>query len=130
VFAVTALLVAAAWFSVRLFYHGRARRSAAWDCGFPDQDARMQDTAEGFGQPVRHVFEPFFRLHQHAPAPDDAQPRYSESAEDRLWYWIYLPVARLVERLTALVTLLQRGRISVYLAYSFVTLLALLLFAR
>jgi hydrogenase-4 component B len=130
VFAATALLVAVSWLAVRAFYHGRARRAAPWDCGFPDQDARMQDTAEGFGQPVRHVFEPFFRLEQHAPAPDDARPRYSESAEDRLWYWIYLPVARLVERLTALVTLLQRGRISVYLAYSFMTLLALLLFAR
>ena len=130
VFTVTALLVAVAWLAVRAFYHGRARRAPAWDCGFPDQDARMQDSAEGFGQPVRHVFAPFFRLEEHAPAPDDAQPRFSESAEDRLWYWIYLPVARAVERLTALVTLLQRGRISVYLAYSFVTLLALLLFAR
>jgi hypothetical protein len=90
----------------------------------------MQDTAEGFGQPVRHVFAPFFRLAQHEPAPDDARPRFSASAEDRLWYWLYLPVANLVGRLTALVTLLQRGRISVYLAYSFATLLALLLFIR
>ena len=130
VFAVTALLVAAAWFAVRAFYHGRARRAAAWDCGFPLQDARMQDTAEGFGQPVRHVFAPFFRLKQEVPAPDDARPHFSESAEDRLWYWIYLPVARVVERLTTLVTWLQRGRISVYLAYSFATLLALLLFVR
>jgi NADH:ubiquinone oxidoreductase subunit 5 (subunit L)/multisubunit Na+/H+ antiporter MnhA subunit len=130
VFAVTGLLVAVAWLSVRAFYHGRARRAAAWDCGFPDQDARMQDTAEGFGQPVRHVFAPFFRLEQHEPAPDDARPRFSSSAKDRLWYWLYLPVASLVGRLTALVTLLQRGRISVYLAYSFATLLALLLFIR
>jgi formate hydrogenlyase subunit 3/multisubunit Na+/H+ antiporter MnhD subunit len=130
VFAVTALLIAVAWFSVRAFYHGRVRRAAAWDCGFPDQDARMQDTAEGFGQPVRIVFEPFFRLTQHEPAPDDARPRFSSSAEDHLWYWIYLPVARSVERVTALVTLLQRGRISVYLAYSFATLLVLLLFIR
>ena len=130
VFALTALLVAVAWFSVRLFYHGRVRRAPPWDCGFPDQDARMQDTAEGFGQPVRHVFEPFFRLEQHAPAPGDAHPRFSESAEDRLWYWIYLPVARGVELLTGFVTLLQRGRISVYLAYSFLTLLALLIFIR
>jgi formate hydrogenlyase subunit 3/multisubunit Na+/H+ antiporter MnhD subunit len=130
VFAATALLVGSAWLLVRLFYHGRMRRAAAWDCGFPLQDARMQDTAEGFGQPVRHVFAPFFRLAQHVPAPDDARPRFSESAEDRLWYWIYLPVAHAVDRLTALVTLLQRGRISVYLAYSFATLLALLLFIR
>ncbi len=130
VFAVTALLIAVAWLAVRLFYHGRARRSAPWDCGFPDQNARMQDSAEGFGQPVRVVFEPFFRLRQQEPAPDDARPRFSSSAEDRLWYWLYLPVARGVERVTAFATLLQRGRISVYLAYSFATLLALLLFIR
>jgi hydrogenase-4 component B len=130
VFAVTALLIALAWLSVRLFYHGRARRAPAWDCGFPYQNARMQDSAEGFGQPVRVVFEPFFRLTQQEPAPDDARPRFSSSTEDRLWYWLYLPVARGVERITAFATLLQRGRISVYLAYSFATLLALLLFIR
>jgi len=127
-FAVTALLVALTWLAVRVFYHGRSRRAAPWDCGFPRQNARMQDSAEGFGQPVRHVFEPFFRVEQHAPAPTDARPTYSEVHEDRLWYWLYLPVARGVERLTGLVTFLQRGRISVYLTYSFATLLVLLLF--
>ena len=127
-FAVTALLVALTWLAVRAFYHGRVRRAAAWDCGFPLQNARMQDSAEGFGQPVRHVFEPFFRVVQRAPAPADARPEYAESHDDRLWYWLYLPLARGVERLTGLVTFLQRGRISVYLTYSFATLLVLLLF--
>src|SRR5258707_5444441 len=41
---------------VRSLYHRRVRRAPAWDCGFPLLDARMQDTAEGFGQPVRHIF--------------------------------------------------------------------------
>ncbi|MGE0876348.1 MAG: hydrogenase 4 subunit B, partial [Burkholderiales bacterium] len=130
-FLVTAaLLVALAWLSVRLFYGARTRRSAVWDCGFPRLDSRMQDTAEGFGQPVRVVFEPFFRIEQQVPSPFDAEPRYHETAGDRLWYWLYLPLARGVERITALVTILQRGRISVYLMYSFATLLVLLLFAR
>jgi len=127
-FAVTALLVSLTWLAVRAFYHGRMRRAAPWDCGFPFQDARMQDTAEGFGQPVRHVFEPFFRIEQHVPSPLDARPSYREVHEDRLWYWLYLPVARAAEYATTLVTLLQRGRISVYLTYSFATLLVLLLF--
>jgi hydrogenase-4 component B len=39
-------------------------------------------------------------------------------------------VARALERVTALVTVLQRGRISVYLMYSFATLLTLLFFIR
>jgi len=42
-FAVTFVLV-------RRLYHGRLRRAAPWDCGFPLLNARMQDTAEGFGQ--------------------------------------------------------------------------------
>jgi hypothetical protein len=128
--AVATLLIVLAWLAVRTFYHGRARRAPAWDCGFPWQNARMQDTAEGFGQPVKVVFRPAFRIEGEAPSPRDRRPRYRESTEDRFWFWLYLPVARLVDRLTALVTVLQRGRISVYLTYSFATLLVLLFFIR
>src|SRR5438445_492807 len=129
-FVVATLLVVVTWLSVRIFYHGRVSRSGPWDCGFPYLDARMQDTAEGFGQPVRHVFEPFFRITLETPSPLDSRPRYRDLVEDRLWYLLCLPVARTVERATALVTVLQRGRISVYLMYSFATLLLLLLFVR
>jgi formate hydrogenlyase subunit 3/multisubunit Na+/H+ antiporter MnhD subunit len=128
--AVATLLVLAAWLSVRAFYHGRARRAPPWDCGYPWLNARMQDSAEGFGQPVKVVFGPAFRIEGEAPSPRDPRPRYRETAEDRLWYWLYLPVARALERVTALVTVLQRGRISVYLMYSFATLLMLLFFIR
>jgi hypothetical protein len=125
-----ALLVAIAWLAVRMFYHGRARRAPPWACGFPYLNARMQDSPEGFGQPVRVVFQPAFRIETQAPSPLDAHPRYRETVEDRLWYWLYVPVARAVERASILVSLLQRGRISVYLMYSFATLLVLLLFVR
>ena len=43
---------------------------------------------------------------------------------------MYLPVAQLAEFLSAKVGLLQRGRISTYLLYSFLTLIALLVFVR
>jgi NADH:ubiquinone oxidoreductase subunit 5 (subunit L)/multisubunit Na+/H+ antiporter MnhA subunit len=125
-----AVLTGLAWLAVRRFYHGRVRRAPPWDCGFPRLNARMQDTAEGFGQPVRQVFEPFFRMTRELPAAFDAAPRYRVTVEDHLWYWCYLPVARLVDRLTGFVTLLQRGRISVYLLYSFGTLLVLLFLVR
>ncbi len=128
--AVAAAFVLLAWIAVRAFYHGRARRVPAWDCGFPWLDARMQDSAEGFGQPVKVVFQPVFRIEGEAPSPRDLHPRYRETTEDRFWYWLYVPVARLVERATGLVTVLQRGRISVYLMYSFATLLVLLFFIR
>ncbi len=112
---------------VRKLYHGRMRRVPPWDCGHPWQTPRMQDTAEGFGQPIRQIFEPFFRITRHLPSAFDAQPIYRVTFEDPLWYWLYLPVARLVERLSKLVGLLQQGRIAVYLMYSFVTLIVVLL---
>jgi hypothetical protein len=50
--------------------------------------------------------------------------------DDRLWYWLYLPVARAADAVARLAGRIQQGRISVYLIYSFLTLLALLFFVR
>ncbi|HEX9301372.1 MAG TPA: hydrogenase 4 subunit B [Casimicrobiaceae bacterium] len=115
---------------VHRYYHGRIRHAPPWDCGFPMQTPRMQDTAEGFGQPVRQVFEPFFRIERELPSPFDAEPRYAVKASDPLWHWLYLPVARGADVLARIVGRIQQGRISIYLTYSFVTLLALLFFVR
>jgi formate hydrogenlyase subunit 3/multisubunit Na+/H+ antiporter MnhD subunit len=112
--------------AVRRFYHGRLRRAAAWDCGHPLQTPRMQDTAEGFGQPIRQMFEAFFRMERELPSPFDTHPRYRVVAEDPLWAWIYLRIAAATERISRFVGMLQRGRIAIYLLYSFITLVALL----
>jgi NADH:ubiquinone oxidoreductase subunit 5 (subunit L)/multisubunit Na+/H+ antiporter MnhA subunit len=119
-----------AFLLVRAFYHGRLRRGDPWDCGFPWQTARMQDTAEGFGQPIRQIFEPFFQIERELPTPFDAAPSYKVTVGDHFWRWLYLPVAALVERLAKWIGVLQQGRITVYLLYSFLTLLALLLMVR
>jgi hypothetical protein len=77
---------------VRRFYHGRVRYSEAWGCGYSELTARTQDTADAFGQPIRHVFGPLYLMKRLAGA-DDAAPRFSLKIEDRHWYWLYLPVA-------------------------------------
>jgi hydrogenase-4 component B len=115
---------------VRWVYHGRVRRAGAWDCGFPGLTSRMQDSAEGFGQPIKQIFEPFFRIRRHLPTPFDRQPSYSAEAEDRIWHLLYLPCARAVEQVSAWIGLLQRGRIHIYLLYSFATLIVLLMLVR
>ena len=115
---------------VHRLYHGRVRRAPPWDCGFPLQTPRMQDTAEGFGQPIRQIFEPFFQMERHLPSPFDQAPRYSVKVDDRFWRALYLPVARGADFLARIAGLIQQGRISIYLTYSFCTLLALLFFVR
>jgi len=115
---------------VHRYYHGRVRRAPPWDCGFPLQTPRMQDTAEGFGQPIREVFAPVLRIERHLPSPFDTAPRYAVKLDDHFWHWLYLPVANGAEFLARLIGRIQQGRISIYLTYSFVTLLALLFFVR
>jgi formate hydrogenlyase subunit 3/multisubunit Na+/H+ antiporter MnhD subunit len=117
---------AVAFSLVRRLYHGRFRRGAAWDCGYPWQNARMQDTAEGFGQPIRQIFEPFFRMQRELPSPFDREPVYRVVVGDHFWHWLYQPVAGAVERMSRWIGQLQQGRIAVYLLYSFVTLVGVL----
>jgi hypothetical protein len=90
----------------------------------------MQDTAEGFGQPIRQIFEPFFVMRRELPTPFDAKPHYRVVVEDHFWGWIYLPLVALATRVARLVGLLQQGRISVYLLYSFLTLILMLMVVR
>jgi formate hydrogenlyase subunit 3/multisubunit Na+/H+ antiporter MnhD subunit len=123
---VTLVIVVLTILVVRRVYHARLRREAAWDCGFPLQTARMQDTAEGFGQPIRQIFEPFFRMSRELPTAFDAKPRYKVSVEDPMWAWVYLRIAIVVEAISRQVARMQRGRISIYLLYSFITLVVLL----
>jgi NADH:ubiquinone oxidoreductase subunit 5 (subunit L)/multisubunit Na+/H+ antiporter MnhA subunit len=123
---VVTVVIVVTSFMVRFFYHRRVRRAPPWDCGFGRLDARMQDTAEGFGQPIRHVFQPFFSMLRELPSPFDAAPRYRVAFGDRIWTALYAPLEGIVQRAANAVAWLQQGRISTYLLYSFVTLIVLL----
>ena len=121
-------VVAVTFVFVRLLAHGRIRRTDTWDCGYPWQTSRMQDTAEGFGQPIRHIFGTFFRMERNLPSASDTVPQYRIYIEDRIWHGIYLPIARGVQKLADAIGVLQGGRLAIYLLYSFLTLLGLLVF--
>ncbi|MDY0067231.1 MAG: hydrogenase 4 subunit B [Steroidobacteraceae bacterium] len=124
--AAILLIVVLTTYGVRLFYHERVRQADPWDCGFGRLDSRMQDTAEGFGQPIRRLFQPFFFMRRELPGPRDAKPRYSIEIGDRIWRGLYEPLGGLVQRIANSVAWLQQGRISAYLLYSFITLVVLL----
>jgi len=116
-----------AYLLVRIFYHGRLRRSVPWACGYPFQTSKMQDTAEGLGQPVRHIFGNFFRITRELPSEFDKKPRYRINVEDPFWSLLYRPIAVITEYVSRAVGILQHGRISIYLLYSLATLMLLLL---
>jgi NADH:ubiquinone oxidoreductase subunit 5 (subunit L)/multisubunit Na+/H+ antiporter MnhA subunit len=123
---VIAAVIIVTGLAVRILYHGRVRYVPPWACGLGRLDARTQDTAEGFGQPIRQVFEAFFKMDRELPSPFDAAPRYRVAIGDRIWYALYLPLEGIVQRGAGAVAWLQQGRISTYLLYSFITLVTLL----
>ena len=76
------------------------RRSASWDCGFPDASPATQYTAGSFAQPIRRVFGTLVfqaREEIQMPAPGDLRPaRMHVHLRDRVWDTFYAPVARFV----------------------------------
>jgi formate hydrogenlyase subunit 3/multisubunit Na+/H+ antiporter MnhD subunit len=123
--ALTAVVVLTV-LAVRRFYHHRVRRADPWDCGFGRLTPRMQDTAEGFGQPIRNIFGAFFAMKRELPSPFDPAPRYRVTVGDRIWQGLYVPLGTLVQRVADAFAWVQQGRIATYLLYSFVTLIVLL----
>ena len=126
--ALAALLAAEA---IHRWASAAVRRSAAWDCGFPDASPATQYSGGSFSQPIRRVFgSVVFRAREDVrmPPPGDATPaRLRVSLRDLPWDVFYAPTARLVgfvaERLNALQFLTIRG----YLTLVFGALVALLM---
>jgi NADH:ubiquinone oxidoreductase subunit 5 (subunit L)/multisubunit Na+/H+ antiporter MnhA subunit len=116
---------------------GALRRAPLWDCGFEKVTSRMQYTATSFAMPIRRIFGFLFSIKEHVrrlpPAANPAFPQrlyYHLRVRDRFWTWFYQPVVDASFWLSRRIGRMQQGRIQVYLIYSFVTILVLLIFSR
>jgi len=107
------------------------RRSAAWDCGFPDPSPATQYSGGSFSQPIRRVFgSVLFRAREEVdlPPPGDTRAaRLRVRLRDVPWDVLYAPIAGMVgfvaDRLNKLQFLTIRG----YLTLVFGALVALLM---
>jgi formate hydrogenlyase subunit 3/multisubunit Na+/H+ antiporter MnhD subunit len=106
------------------------RRSAAWDCGFPDPRPITQYSADGFAQPIRRVFGAVvFRTHEHVtmPPPGDTAPaRIEKIVPDPVWDILYAPLAGALDVATRVLNHLQFLTIRRYLSLVFAALILLL----
>jgi len=107
------------------------RRSAIWDCGYPDPSPATQYTSSSFAMPIRRVFgTTVFDVREKLdmPAPGDTRPaHYRVRVIDPVWHYAYGPLARWVLRSTTRLNRLQFLSIRSYLTLVFVTLIVLLL---
>lgn len=112
-------------------------RAPPWDCGFKNITSRMQYNATSFSMPFKKIFGFLFSIREQVrltqTSGHNAFPRklqYHLRIRDRFWGWFYRPVSDLGFWVSRKVGRLQQGRIQVYLIYSFVTIIVLLLFLR
>jgi hypothetical protein len=116
---------------IHRFASAAVRRSAAWDCGFPDPSPATQYTGASFSQPIRRVFgSVVFRAQEEVrmPPPGDARPaRMDVRLRDLPWDALYAPTARLVGFVAGSLNSLQFLTIRGYLTLVFGALVALLL---
>ncbi|EKD70555.1 MAG: hypothetical protein ACD_46C00498G0001 [uncultured bacterium] len=102
------------------------RRAPSWDCGFSELNARMQDTAEGFGQPFKKIFEKLISVKLLLPKANDCHPHYHSQLTEKIWATFYFPLIGITVRIAALTKWIQQGRMTTYLLYIGMTLLILL----
>lgn len=111
----------------------RTRRSAAWDCGFPDASPLTQYSASSFSQPLRRIYGGFAfgaRESVDMPAPGEMRAaRFRVSLRDPLWDWLHAAPARWVERASLRLNRFQFLTIRTYLVFMFAALIALLTLA-
>jgi hydrogenase-4 component B len=110
------------------------RRVPLWDCGFEKVTNRMQYTATSFAMPLRRIFGFLFSIKENVRSmPLTAHPSFPERlnyhlrVRDRFWIWIYQPISDTSFWVSRRIGRMQHGRIQIYLIYSFVTIIVLLI---
>jgi hydrogenase-4 component B len=107
----------------------------AWDCGQAGLTAENEYTATAFSKPLRMIFAALFRPRREIQAEFEVSPYYPSAIhfeseiEHTFEIHFYGPLRDGILALAARVRRLQTGSIHAYLAYIFVTLILLLLFA-
>ena len=123
---------------IGLIIGGRSRRRTAptWACGLPTLTPRMQYSATGFSKPIRMIFSSVFRARHEIEIAEETSPWFRPEITFRLRTesvfarFLYEPLDRLILGASHVLRRIQTGHIQSYLAYIFLALIILLLFAR
>ena len=107
------------------------RRSAIWDCGYPDPSPATQYTSSSFAMPIRRVFgTTVFEVREKVDMPRPGETRagrFHVKVLDPAWRLAYGPLARAVNRVATRLNRLQFLTIRRYLTLVFSALIVLLL---
>ncbi|WP_321474111.1 hydrogenase 4 subunit B [uncultured Paludibaculum sp.] len=111
------------------------RSGPTWDCGLPGLTAENEYTATAFSKPLRMIFAALYQPKREIQAEFDISPYYPKSivfeseVEQTFESRLYVPFKDKILERAGRLRAIQAGSIHAYLAYIFITLVILLLFA-
>ena len=131
VFAFIAFSASFAVVLIHRFATRAMRRSAPWDCGFPDPSPMTQYTGGSVAQPIRRVFGSLLFLAREQvempPPGDTGAARFKVELRDLIWETGYAPIAGIVGLVADRLNRMQFLTIRQYLSLVFLALVGLLL---
>jgi hydrogenase-4 component B len=101
-----------------------------WDCGYASPSSRMQYTASSFAQPLTASFRMLLQTREVLSGMEATFPRragFHSHTDDPYQRYLFQPIVKSVERVTAFLRPLQQGGVQLYVLYIVVSLLAVLL---
>lgn len=117
-------------FAIHRIASRKTRRSAAWDCGYPDSSTNTQYTAGGFVQPIRSVFgSTLFQVREevHMPPQGSTLPaRMKLIMRDLIWEKLFAPIEGMVTATSNWLNQSQFWTIRKYLTLVLVSLVFML----
>jgi len=103
-----------------------------WDCGYLRPAPRMQYSASSFAELLVKTFAGILHPHVAAPALKEPLPgpaRFTSHVPETMLEHVFMPLLRLANDRLAYLRRLQHGQLHLYILYTFVTLVVLLIWA-
>jgi hydrogenase-4 component B len=132
--AFVALAGTAAFLVAWRMRRARLATGPTWDCGLPGLTADNAFTATAFSKPLRLIFAAFYRPRREIHPEYDVSPyypsaiRFESEIQPTFEKLVYHPLMVWIFGIARRMRAIQAGSIHAYLAYIFITLIALLLF--
>lgn len=114
---------------------GQVRLDETWNCG-TELSSRMEYSATSFSKPIRIIFRKIFQPNSEIKKEYKSAPYFPENMEYKgsikpiFEDTLYRPTTKFFISFSNKLRKLQSGSVHLYLAYIFVTLVIMLLFAR
>ena len=126
------LLVPAAILVYRGVRRNASSRGPAWDCGLPGLTAENEYTATAFSKALRMIFSALYQPRREIQQVFDVSPyfpreiHFESEIESTFEKRLYGPLQEIIFWFSTRMRAIQAGSIHVYLAYVFITLIALM----